>query len=141
MDSLTLRYEYDRTPPIDDFGWLAAKVETEAYFGSAGMWVQWQDVAEFAENLKQYPILPQAPVMGKWGFNMLEGDDLILSIEVVPINKAGDLAVRVELADHLVRDHRLRTSFVTAYAELGSFASELSAVMAKSADKAVLRGK
>jgi hypothetical protein len=138
MNRLVLRYQYDDT---DDFGWLGAEVHTANFSGSGGFWVQWQDVVEFAEKLKQYPILPDEPVKEQWGFEMQEGDDLILSMEVVPLNRTGNLGVRVEMADHIDREHRLRTSFVTNYAEVASFASALSAVMAKSAEEAVLVGK
>ena len=138
MNRLILRYEFDDT---DDFGWLGAEVHTADYSGSGGFWVQWQDVVEFTEKLRQYPILPDSPVKGQWGFEMQEGDDLILSMEVAPANSTGDLGVHVALADHIDREHRLRTSFLTNYAELASFASALSAVMARSADEAVLVGR
>ncbi len=141
MSRLAIRYEYDRTPPIEDFGWLSAAVQTERYSGSGGFWVQWQDVVEFADKLRQYPIAPDAPVRAQWGFEMQEGTDLILSIEVAAANKLGDLVVRIEMADHLRPEERLRTSFITGYAEVASFASALSGVMAKSVDEAVLGGK
>lgn len=96
---------------------------------------------EFAEKLKQYPILPDDPVKEQWGYEMHEGDDLVLSIEVAPLNTTGDLVVRVELADHFDREHRLRTAFVTNYGEVASFAAALSALMAKTAPEAVLTGK
>jgi hypothetical protein len=141
MSRLILRYEYDRTPPVDDLGWLAAQVQTERYSGSGGFWVQWQDVVEFADLLKQYPLPSDAPIRAQWGFEMQEANDLILSIEVAAANATGDLVVRVEMADHLFPEQRLRTSFTTAYAEVASFADALTGVMAKGQDEAVLSGK
>jgi hypothetical protein len=141
MSRLTLRYEYDRTPPIDDFGWLAAEVQTDRYSGMGGFWVQWQDVVEFADKLKQFPTPFDAPIRGQWGFEMQEGNDLILSIAVAAGTSTGDLVVRVEMADHHLPEERLRTSFVTGYAQLALFASALAEVMARSVDEAVLSGK
>jgi hypothetical protein len=138
---MTLRYEYDRTPPIDDFGWLGVQVQTEQYSGTGGFWVQWQDVSELADRLRQYPIPPDAPIQAQWGFDMQKENDLILSIEVAAIEETGDLLIRVEMADHVSPEERLLTSFTTSYAELASFADALKGVMAKSRDEAILSGK
>ncbi len=117
------------------------QVQTERYSGSGGFWVQWQDVVELADRSKQYPIPPDAPIRAQWGFGMQEANDLILSVEVAAANETGDLVVRVEMADHLFPEERLRTSFITAYAEVASFADALSGVMAKEQDEAALSGK
>jgi len=140
MSKLICTYEHDGDPD-DDFGWLSVEVSTERFSARGGFWVQWQDVVEFAESLKQYPISPANPVRDQWGYEMQEGDDLILSIEIAAENKTGDLVARLEVADSHFPKHRLRTSFVTSYAEVSSFASALSAVMAKTEDEAVLVGR
>ena len=98
-------------------------------------------MVEFAEKLKQFPIPADAPASEQWGFNMQEGNDLILRVEVAAANRAGDLVVRVEIADHSVPEERVRTSFVTGYAEVASFANALAGVLAKSVDEAVLTAK
>ena len=106
MSQLVLTYQYDGTPErvFDDFGRLRVAVDTERFAGCGGFWVQWQDVRELGEQLKTYPIPASVPIVAQWGYNMQEGEDLILRIEVGPSNRTGDLRVEVEIADD-THDH------------------------------------
>ena len=104
MSKLTLRYRYDSSfldsgKQADDFGRLSVEVETNHFSGKGGFWVQWQDVREFGEALSAFPISANNPIAAQWGYDMQEGEDLILRLEVAPANKRGDLAVRFEIAD------------------------------------------
>lgn len=104
MSKLTLRYRYDPSffdPKrlADDFGRLSIDVETDRFSGKGGFWVQWQDVKEFGEALSTFPITPDHPIVAQWGYEMQNGDDLILRLEIAPANTRGDLAVRFEIAD------------------------------------------
>lgn len=58
---LALEYEFSRDAG-DDFGWLAAAVETPKFRGLNGMWVQWQDLGDFAATLSTFPIQAESPV-------------------------------------------------------------------------------
>lgn len=142
MARLTLRYRYDGTPEqvLDDFGRLTLSVDA-GFCGEGGFWVQWQDVKEFGEKLATYPLV--APVTAKWGYRMQEGEDLILSVEIGPANRRGDLFVRVEIVDDL-HDHghrdRVRSSFQTNYPQLETFRREIAQVMDGKATEAVLEG-
>jgi hypothetical protein len=138
MSKLTVRYRFDDT---DDFGRLDVAVTTDKFSGRGGFWVQWQDVREFGEKLSTYPIKADAPLRAAWGYEMHEGDDLIVSIQVAPANPTGDLRVRVELADEDGRSDRVRTSFVTNYPDLEQFRVALAALMDGKADEAVLTGR
>jgi hypothetical protein len=138
MSKLALRYRFDDT---DDFGWLDVAVTTDKLSGRGGFWVQWQDVREFGEKLSTYPIKPDAPLSAAWGYNMHEGDDLIVRIQISPANSTGDLRVRVELADEDERSERVRTSFVTNYPDLEQFRIAIAAMMNREADEAVLPGR
>jgi hypothetical protein len=138
MSKLALRYRFDDT---DDFGWFDVAVTTDKFSGRGGFWVQWQDVREFGEKLSTYPIEPDAPLSAKWGYNMRDGDDLIVSIQISPANSTGDLRVRVELADDNERPERVRTSFVTNYSDLEQFRIAIAAMMDREADEAVLPGR
>jgi hypothetical protein len=138
MSQLTLRYHFDET---DDFGWLDVAVTTEKFSGRGGFWVQWQDVKEFGEKLSTYPIKDDAPLSAAWGYEMHEGDDLIVSIQIAPANATGNLRVRVELADEDERSERLRTSFVTNYPDLEQLRVAIAALMDRKTDEAVLGGR
>jgi hypothetical protein len=148
MSHLTLEYRHDASffdpkLPRDDFGHLALSVATDRVSGRGSFWVQWQEVTEFGELLAAYPISPEAPIMVQWGYETLEGEDLILRIEIAPANRTGDLLVRVEIADDLP-DHgprdRVRASFLTNYPQLESFRSGIAKLMEGAVSEAVLTG-
>lgn len=137
MGQLTLRYEFDAD---DDFGWLDAEVRTDKFSGRGGFWVQWQDVEEFGQSLRAYPIPADAPLRGAWGFEPWEGDSLIIRIEVAPANPRGDLKVEVEVADHIEPTERLRASFLTNYPQLEAFSGSIEKLMKRQTEEAVLVG-
>jgi len=146
MSKLTLRYQYDTSffdpnQPTDDFGRLSVAVETERFSGKGGFWVQWQDVKEFGEALSPFPIAADKPIVAQWGFGVLEDDDLILHLEVVPANKRGDLAVRFEIADDLEPNNRVRGSFVTNYPDLEVFRLTIARLMDGEEEDAFLTGR
>jgi len=138
MSDLTFRYRFD---DADDFGWLDVAVATDKFSGRGGFWVQWQDVREFGEKLVAYPIEPDAPVSAAWGYEMLEGDDLVVGLEIAPANATGDLRVQVELADYTEKSERVRTSFVTNYPDLEQFRKAIASLMDRKADEAILSGR
>jgi predicted membrane-bound spermidine synthase len=145
MNKLTLQYQYDASffapkKSRDDFGRLSLAVETERFSGKGGFWVQWQDVKEFGEALSVYPIEADRPVVGQWGFDMQDGDDLILRLEIAPANTRGDLAVRFEIADDYEPRHRVRGSFMTQYSDLSVFSVGVARVMNREVEEAVLTG-
>jgi hypothetical protein len=146
MARLTLTYRYDGTPKLilDDFGRLSMSVDTEHFAGRGGFWVQWQDVREFGERLKTYPIQASSPIAAQWGYEMQEGDDLILRIEVAPANATGDLRVSVEIADD-THDYgpreRVRCSFLTNYPQVEGFSSAIAQLMDGDRSEAILEGR
>jgi hypothetical protein len=137
MSQLTLRYEFD---PEDDFGWLGVEVETARFSGRGGFWVQWQDVEEFGQSLRTYPIRSEAPLTGAWGYEPWEGDALVVRIEVAAANHTGDLKVSVEVADDHEPNERVRTSFLTNYPQLESFSGSIEKLMKRQSNEAVLLG-
>mgnify|MGYP000014619105 CR=1 FL=1 len=146
MNRLTLTYRfdesyYDHSLPRDDFGWLGVEVETENFRGTSGFWVQWQDVVDLGEAIPSSPARLATPLEAQWGFNMQEGDDLIVRIAIVPHGKLGELVVRVELADQYEPTNRVRASFTTTYSALDLFKADLSRLMAEELDRAELLGR
>ena len=146
MSKLTLRYQYDANlfdpkQPRDDFGWLSVQVRTDRFSGDGGFWVQWQDVKEFGEALNVFPIAADRPIVAQWGFDMQEGDDLRLRIEIAPANNRGDLCVRFEVADYNEPSNRTRGYFTTNYPDLGAFRGGIARLMDRQADEATLTGR
>lgn len=142
-----LVFTYDFNPKFlvdvvpDDFGYLTIAASTEHFSGKGGFWVQWQDVKEFGESLSAYPIDPATPLTASWGFEMQEGDDLILRIEIAPKDSRGNLQVKFEIADQYEPCTRLRASFQTTYTEVDVFRNSIGQLMARKATRAVLTGK
>ena len=146
MSQLALRYEYDASffnqkLTRDDFGRLSISVNTDRFSGRGGFWVQWQDVKEFGEALTVFPIKVGEPISTQWGYNMQEGEDLILRIEIAPANGRGDLKVQFEIADEFETRERVRGSFLTNYPDLDAFRLAIATLMNNEADEAVLTGR
>jgi hypothetical protein len=146
MSKLILRYEYDSSffdpkKPRDDFGWLTVQVQTDRFSGDGGFWVQWQDVKEFGEALNVFPILAERPIAVQWGFDMQEGDDLRLKIEIAPANNRGDLKVRFVVADYHEPCNRTGGYFTTNYPDLDAFRTGIARLMEREAGEATLHGR
>jgi hypothetical protein len=142
---LSLRYRFSGDPN-DDFGWLDVKVEGDQFSGKGGFWVQWQDLKEFSAELSTYPILADAPIEASWGYEPLEGDALVVSVEVAPADKRGNLSVRVWLRDYTENGEGtpkncIRTTFTTTYPELESFRHAIEQLMDGRVEEAVLVGQ
>lgn len=143
--SLSFAYQYSGDPN-DDFGWLGVKVVGEMFSGEGGFWVQWHDVKEFGEQLTTYPILPEAPLKAAWGYEPWEGDALVVSVEVAPADKRGNLSVQVWLRDYAeaaegAPSNCVRTIFKTNYPELQSFSNAIAQLMDGKVEQAVLVGQ
>lgn len=146
MDRLTLRYRYDASffnPKLDrdDFGYLSMAVDAKGFAGRGGFWVQWQDVKEFGETLAVHPIAEDSPLVAQWGYDMQDGDDLILRIAVAPADKRGNLVVRFEVADNDDARNRVRGSFLSTYSALDTFRLAIAKLMDNEIEEAVLEGR
>lgn len=145
MDKLVLSYEYDPSYSDDkldrdDFGRLSVEVETDCYAGRGGFWVQWQDVIKYGESLNANPIKADSPVIAQWGYEMQEGDDLIVRISIAAKNNSGDLLVSVVIADDREPSQRLCASFRSGYAALDLFRRDVAKMMNRELSVAVLHG-
>jgi hypothetical protein len=139
---LTLRYEFS-SDPDDDFGWLAVSVQTDAFAGRGGFWVQWQNVTGMVPTLSAYPFSSASPFVEEWGQCNDDGSnyEVIVGISILPANKTGDLDVIVRIADHIDTRRKCQVVFRTNYPDTANFAIELKAVMNRQRDKAVLLGR
>ena len=100
---------------------------------------------EFGERLSAYPVPPEAPIKAAWGYEPWEGDALVVSLQIAPSGKRGDLAVKVWLRDHTEMgegepSNCLRTSFITHYPEIEAFRREIAELMEGNAEEAKLLG-
>jgi len=83
-------------------------------------------VKEFGEALGGFPIGEDQPFVAQWGFDMQEGDDLKLRLEVAPADKRGNLFLRFEVADNDEPEDRARGRFLTKYPDLDAFRVEIA---------------
>ncbi len=137
MNHLTLTYRFDAG---DDDGWLGVEVKSENFSGRGGFWVQWQEVEEFGQSLRAYPITSDAPIVREWGYEQCEGDALVIGIKVAAANLTGELNVSVEVANNHETAERVRTSFLTHYPQLEAFSAGIASLMARASKEAVLLG-
>lgn len=135
---LTLEYEFSRDD--DDFGWLAAAVETPKFKARNGMWVQWQDVGDFAAALSTYPFQADSPVTGEWGFSEAEKYTAITKVIIVPNGSTGSIVVNVSLADYYQPEVCCMTLFETDYPALDRFREAIERMMSRRTGEAVLEG-
>lgn len=145
MNKITLKYQYDSSffdpkKTRDDFGRLSVSVVTDDFSGTGGFWVQWQDVKEFGEALSVYPIKEDSPVVAQWGFEMQQGNDLILRFEISPADKRGNLVMRFEVADDHKPHNRARGMFQTNYPNLDAFRVSIAQLMYNQIEEAILMG-
>ena len=136
---LALEYEFSRDAG-DDFGWLAAAVETPKFRGRNGMWVQWQDLADFAATLSTFPIQAESPVTGEWGFAKAGHYTEITKVVIAPNGSTGALVVNVSLADYYEPENRCITRFETDYPSLDRFREAIEQMMSERTGEAVLDG-
>ena len=141
---LTFSYSYS-SDPLDDFGWLEVAVVGDMFSGCGGFWVQSYDVKKFGEDLSAFPISPESPLTAAWGYEPWEGDSLVVSVEISPADRRGNLLVEVWLRDHTEMGEGkvkncVRTSFTTNYPELQTFQREIAIMMERESDKAELVG-
>ena len=135
---LVLDYEFSRDG--DDFGWLSAEVQTPSFIGRNGMWVQWQDVGDFAASLLTYPIKIDSPVTGEWGFGEQGRYTEITKFSISPIGTGGGLLANVSLASYYEPTSRCNTCFRTDYPAADRFRAEIERMMKNRAGSAILLG-
>lgn len=136
--NLTLKYEFSRDG--DDFGWLMAQVDTPQFKGRNGMWVQWQDMTDFAALLSTYPINADSPLVEDWGFSEQEKYTEITKIAISPFGLTGGLVAEVVLANYYEPTNRCSTRFETDYPSVRRFREEIDRMMRTRAGSAVLYG-
>jgi hypothetical protein len=135
---LILEYEFSRDG--DDFGWLSAEVQTPRFSGHNGMWVQWQDVGDFAASLSSYPIGADNPAIGEWGIDEQGQYIEITKVSIAPTGLTGALLADVSLANYYEPTSRCSTRFKTDYTSVDRFRADIERMMKDRTGSAVLAG-
>ncbi|MFC0590551.1 hypothetical protein ACFFF7_14160 [Novosphingobium aquiterrae] len=141
---LSLGYLYDSSfddpkKPRDDFGSLRLSVQSADFFGRTAFWVQWQDVREFADDLVAYTASSVAVFSRQWGYNLHEGDDLIIRLQFDRLAK-DEYILTAELADGHQPEDRVLTRFKTNSQAVLWFVRDVKKVMDRDLAEAILLG-
>jgi len=136
----SLVFEYEFSKDGDDFGWLKAKLDTPLFTARNGMWVQRQDVVDFAKTLKTYPIQADCPAVGDWGFGEQGKSVEITKLSISHVGLTGGLVTRVVLANYYDPTSKCSTNFKTDYPSLMRFSEEIQQMMLQRTEKATLCG-
>lgn len=135
---LSLQYEFSQDG--DDFGWLAAHVDTPSFGGRNGMWVQWQNLLDFASSLKSYPIQADTPSNAQWGVGERDKYTEVTTITIAPMGSTGGLAAHVSLANYYSPTNKCCTQFETDYPSIARFGEEIERMIRERNGRAVLVG-
>lgn len=135
MNSLSLRFEPE---PHETIGRLFLHVGAAPFNGEGFFWAQPGSLADFEKALTAYPIPADQPAQVRFGYDHCEGNDLIIGIEIAPIDAIGHLRVSVEVADLYEPEKRLRAAFQATYAEVDAFRAELGPLLNGQDAKATL---
>ena len=136
----TFVFEYEFSRDGDDFGWLIAMVQTPQFSGRNGMWVQWQDVGDFATSLSTFPIQADSPVLCEWGFSKEGEYSEITKVNIAPKGATGALVANVSLANYYLPENRCSTHFETDYPSLSEFGEQIKRMLYNRTGSAVLNG-
>lgn len=134
---LTFEYEFSRD---DDFGWLIARLETPDISGCNGMWVQWQDLDDYAAALARHPIPQGDAITRDWGFGERGSYTEVTKIMIAPAGATAALLADVSLTNYYDPRIRCRALFETDYRALSEFREQIGHMMRSRSGSATLTG-
>tara|TARA_A100001391_G_C5050246_1_gene273242 strand:- start:807 stop:1220 length:414 start_codon:yes stop_codon:yes gene_type:complete len=133
--TLLIRYEPD---PHDEVGRLWFNVKTSQFEGTAFFWSNLSEMAELIDRFGEYPLTEKVTEM--WGFDDAQGEDVVLSLALMPSGPTGGIEVTVVVADQFDLDQRLTTKLKTDYSKLQELLRDLKAMSEHRAGEALLTG-
>lgn len=136
----TLTFEYEFSRDDDDFGWLLARLQTPDFSGRNGMWVQWQDLTEFAASLSRYPFDAANSVACEWGFGEEAEFTPVTRLSFCPAGVTGGLIGDVFLANYYEPANFVQSKFETDYPSVAEFQRQLESMMRREGADATLIG-
>lgn len=136
----TLTFEYEFSRDDDDFGWLIARLQTPEFSGRNGMWVQWQDLTDFAASLSRYPFDAKNPVACEWGFGEEATFTPITKLSLSAAGVSGGLSTDVFLANYYEPANFVQSRFQTDYPSVTDFQRQLESMMRREGSDATLIG-
>ncbi|HEV7287147.1 hypothetical protein [Sphingomonas sp.] len=134
----TLTFEYEFSRDDDDFGWLLARLQTPDFSGRNGMWVQWQDLTDFAASLSQYPF--NAPAVCEWGFGEEGKFTPVTKLSLSAAGVRGGLIADVFLANYYEPANFVQSRLETDYPSVAEFQRQLARMMRREVSDATLIG-
>ena len=135
MSKLLIRYVPD---PHDEVGQLWFEVQSDQFSGSGFFWSNLSEMPVLIERLRAFPF--RETVAEKWGFNEVEGLDIVLSLAVSPAGSTGGIVVSTTVADQFELQQRLTTKLQTDQASLDRMLTELQVLVRDRAGEARLQG-
>ena len=135
MSDLVIRYVPD---PHDEVGQLWFEVKSGQFSGSGFFWSNLSEIPALIERLRAFPF--RETVAEKWGFDDVEGLNIVLSLAMSPAGSTGGLVVSTTVADQFDLQQRLTTKLQTDQASLDRMLTELSALVRDRAGEVHLRG-
>ncbi len=139
MSTLSFRYEPDSEDEFSGRLWLA--VTTEQFSGCGYFWEHREGLLSFAAQLRAYPLSETDLPFYRAGYMVAEGEDHVLRVSIEPVDKVGNLKVRVLVSDLYERDQKLSVSFATTYSEIASFSEALVSLSRDEIEVATLSGR
>ncbi|MCR5870268.1 MULTISPECIES: hypothetical protein [unclassified Sphingomonas] len=136
----TLTFEYEFSRDDDDFGWLLARLQTPDFSGRNGMWVQWQDLTEFAASLSRYPFDAANPAACEWGFGDEAKFTPVTKLSLSAAGVRGGLIADVFLANYYEPANFAQSRFQTDYPSVTEFQRQLERMMRREGSDATLIG-
>ncbi len=133
MSELVIRYESD---PNDEVGRLWLELKAESFSGTAFFWSNLTELPSIIAKLRCYPL--GDPAKWTWGYNDIEGADIVLALAIAQDGHAGQLMVTVEMADLYDLSRRLTTKLQTDYNALDELRAGLELMVAQRAGQASL---
>jgi len=134
MNQLTIR----AVPDGDGVWKMHLELQSESFSGRGWCWAGPESLKEFASQLAGCPLANDVTL--RLGYDQMQGDDLMLLLNIHPIGNLGVLEAKVEIADADDPTCRLKAKFHTSYASVDRFVPQLRALASGAREEAVLLG-
>ena len=143
-DGLLLSFDRDD----DSTGRLTAEAQGGGFRGWGSAWVGIDELREFAEALRAYPLSKDSPPRIAGGFYFDSRlDQVHLSLDVYPVGGRGQIGIRIRVAsevwehDRPESRHEATIEILSTYARLERFSREIDDLLSGVASEARLQAE
>jgi hypothetical protein len=138
LAELTLSYTRSNDP-TDSFDWLSASAVGTQGARSTGCWVQWQDLVEWAEQLRTSAV-PVDGITVDWGFEVRGTWYGVVHVDLSRVDPSTGATARISLRDYDDPAQLTEIEFEADDAAIRQFGADLARMMARECDSVTLRG-